>query len=185
MSKKVKKPVAKKVAKPVKKPVAKAAAKPVAKAAAKPAAKKATKVAKPKTVAKPVKAVKVAKPVKKVEVAPKKPAGPVPPKKPNIVVPKNTATKQYSQSELLDGIKEFCGFTTRSEAKRFYGSFTDLLQGALKSGFRVVLPGLGKLQVKKTKPRKGINPLTREPINIPAKKKVAFTAMKALKEAVL
>lgn len=60
-----------------------------------------------------------------------------------------------------------------------------MLQAALKSGFKVMLPGLGKLQVRRTKARKGINPATREPIMIPRKRKVAFTATKALKQAVL
>ena len=143
------------------------------------AAKKSIKKAAPKKVAK-----KVAKKAAPVKAAPKK-AAPVPPKKPVLINPKNGSSKQYTQSELYECIKGSCGFTSRTEAKDFYGSFVGLIQGALKSGYKVVLPGLGKIQVRKTKARMGRNPVTQEPISIPAKRKVAFTPLKALKEAVL
>ena len=149
------------------------------KAAAKKLVKKAAKKA-PKAVKKA--AVKKA-PAKKPE-APSK-AVPVPPKKKVLVIPKNTTSKQYTQSELSECVKGYCGFAKRVEAKDFYGSFAEMIRMALKSGYKVVLPGLGKIQVRRTKARKGINPATREVIQIPARKKVAFTANKALKEAVL
>lgn len=155
------------------------------------AAKKSSAKAKLKKVVAKAKAAKKkpAKAAKAVKAAPvkaaaKKPA-PVPPKKPSLVTPKNSSSRQYTQSELFDCIQGFCGFNTRSEAKNFYANFSGMIQAALKSGFKVVLPGLGKIQVARSKARKGINPATREPINIPARKKVRFTANKALKEAVL
>ena len=132
-------------------------------------------------------AKKVAKPMKMAKAAPvmKKATGPIVPKKPVLVNPKNSATKQYTQAEFFECLLGYCGFTNRKEAKNYYGAFSGMLQSALKQGYKVVLPGLGKMQVRKTKPRKGINPATREPINIPAKRKVAFTPLKALKQAVL
>ncbi len=54
----------------------------------------------------------------------------------------------------------------------------------LKKGNRIRLAGLGILQVKKRAARLGRNPMTKEVIKIPAKKKVAFRAAKELKEAV-
>ena len=137
---------------------------------------------------KTAKTAKTAKPAKKAAPAPKavaKKAAPVPPKKPTLVTPKNSSSKQYTQSEFFDCVQGYCGFTTRREAKEFYASFSGMIQAALKNGHKMVLPGLGKIQVRRTKARKGINPATREVINIPARKKVAFTANKALKEAVL
>jgi DNA-binding protein HU-beta len=158
--------------------VAKKKAKVVKKAA------KAKKIVKaPKKAAKPAK--KAAPKAAKAAPAEKKAPVPVPPKKLSLTAPKNSGSKQYTQSELYENIKGSCGFHTRSEAKLFYGGFVDLIQAALKGGYKVVLPGLGKIQVRKTKARNGINPATREPIKIPAKRKVAFTALKALKEAVL
>jgi nucleoid DNA-binding protein len=170
-----KKPAAKKKAVAKKKPAAKkkaVAKKPVKKA------KKAVKKVK-KAAAKVSKAV-----VKAVKPAPKK-ALLETPKKPALVTPKNSATGQYTQSELYDTMVSYMGFQSRKQAKEFYGDFTGMLQAALKNGYKVALPGLGKLQVRKTKARMGVNPMTRERIKIPARKKVAFTANKALKDAVL
>lgn len=182
----VKKPATKKAA--VKKPVAK---KKVTKSVAKKSAAKkvvskkpAVKKAVSKKVAVKKAPVKKSAPVKKVEVKQKRPMV-VEPVKPQLVVPKNTKTNQYNQSELLDVMTAFCGFEKRKVTKEFYDSFHKMIQAALKDGYKLMLPSLGKLQVKKTKARMGINPKTQEAIKIPAKRKVAFTAAKVLKEAVL
>jgi len=55
----------------------------------------------------------------------------------------------------------------------------------LKKEERVRIPGLGILQVKRTKARQGRNPATGATIQIPAKKKVAFRVAKDLKDSVL
>ena len=129
---------------------------------------------------------KVVKPVKKV--APPKPA-PKPlfviPKKPVLLIPKNDLNKQYTQGELFDAIKEFCGFRGKKEAKEFFLGFAGMIQEALKAGYKIMLPGLGKIQVRCTNPRIGRNPMTGEEIKIPAKKRIRFTAIKVLKDAVL
>lgn len=138
--------------------------------------KKATK----KKAGKKKTAQKAAKPVKAA-----KPTGPIPPSKPILATPKNQRTAQLSQSELYESIMGSCGFRNKREAKEFYLMFASMLQGALKKGYKVPLPGLGKLQVRRTKARMGRNPMTQEAIKIPARKKVAFTANKALKDAVL
>lgn len=168
-AKKVVKKAAKKA--PAKKAPAKKAAKKVAKKPAKKvAAKKATKKVVAKVVSKPVK-------VKRPLI--------VEPVKPALVVPKNSKTHQYTQSELLDSMTNYLGFEKRKVTKEFYDNFSSMIQASLKSGYKIVLPGLGKLQVRKTKARMGINPKTMVPIKIPAKRKVAFTVAKVLKEAVL
>jgi nucleoid DNA-binding protein len=169
-----KKPAVKKAA--VKKTAAKKTT--VKKAAAKKAAPK--KAAAKKAPAKKA-AVKKAAPVK-VKPEPKKPAIVVP-AKPVLATPKNKA--QYSQSELYDCLAGYCGFPNRKMARAFYDGFSGMMTEALKKGYRVMLPGLGKLQVRKTNARMGINPMTKEAIKIPAKKKVRFTPGKALKDAVL
>jgi len=152
------------------------------KSSAKKSAKKAVKVK--KGPAKGSAKGKTAAAKSTVKETPKKPV-PVPPKKPALLSPKNSSSRQYTQSELYECIRGYCGFYNRSEAKNFYGGFMDMIQAALKSGFKVVLPGLGKIQVKKTKARMGRNPATQQPMMIPARRKVAFTPLKALKEAVL
>lgn len=54
----------------------------------------------------------------------------------------------------------------------------------LAKGEEISLPGIGKLTVKEVAARKGRNPATGEEIDIPAKRKPAFSAAKALKDAV-
>jgi DNA-binding protein HU-beta len=59
-----------------------------------------------------------------------------------------------------------------------------MLTKHLKKGERVKLVGLGILQVRSRAARMGRNPITGEPIQIRAAKKVAFRASKELKEAI-
>ncbi|MCQ2791996.1 MAG: HU family DNA-binding protein [Bacilli bacterium] len=53
----------------------------------------------------------------------------------------------------------------------------------VKKGEEISIPDVGKLVVKKRKARKGINPLTKKPISIPASKTIVFKPAKALKKA--
>ena len=55
---------------------------------------------------------------------------------------------------------------------------------ALKDGDKVALIGFGTFEVKATAAREGRNPKTGETITIPASKKPAFSASKALKDIV-
>ena len=56
--------------------------------------------------------------------------------------------------------------------------------GHLKKGRRIRFNGLGILQVRKRAARMGRNPATGEAIKIKASKKIAFRAVKDLKEAI-
>jgi integration host factor subunit alpha len=139
--------------------------------------KKAIKRAGPKKAAK--KAVKTV--IQKVIVT--KPA----PKGPKVRVasrPKST-TMSYTQSEFIENMRAFCGFIKRSEAKEVAEDIASLIKDTLKRGYKIPFFGLGKLYVRQSKARVGRNPQTGESINIPARKRVRFTAAKALKEAVL
>ena len=97
--------------------------------------------------------------------------------------PKNCV--QYTQSEFYQCLQEACGIETKKEAREVYESFVGMVQGALKKGYKIPLPGLGKMQVRQSKARMGRNPATGETIRIKAKKRVKLTPNKALKEAVL
>ena len=59
-----------------------------------------------------------------------------------------------------------------------------LITKHLKNGERVKIAGLGILVVRNRPARVGRNPMTGEPIQIKASKKVAFRATKELKMAV-
>lgn len=60
----------------------------------------------------------------------------------------------------------------------------DVIAAELFEGGEVALPGLGKLGVKDRGARTGRNPATGEEIQIPARRVPAFSAAKALKDAV-
>ena len=100
-----------------------------------------------------------------------------------ITKPKNGS--QYNQSELFECIQTACNLETKKQAKEVYESFAGMLQIALKKGYKVPLPGIGKILVRKSKARMGRNPATGEAIKIPARKRVRLTPSKVLKEAVL
>ncbi len=101
-----------------------------------------------------------------------------------IVKPKS-ATGALTQAEFVESFQNYCNIEKKKEAKELLEGFSELVRDLLKKGYKIPLPGIGKMQVRKTKARMGINPKTREPIKISAKKKVKFTVAKTLKEAVL
>ena len=100
-----------------------------------------------------------------------------------LLKPKNGT--QYSQSEFFQVVQEMCGLETKRVAKDVYSGFATMIQAALKKGYRVPLPGIGKIQVRQSKARMGRNPATGAIIQIPARKRVRLTASKLLKEKVL
>ena len=104
-------------------------------------------------------------------------------KKVNVTKPKNGV--QYTQSEFFQCVQSVCELESRKQAKEVYACFAGMIQAALKKGFKVPLPGIGKIQVRQSKARLGRNPATGEVIRIKAKKRVRLTPSKALKEAVL
>src|SRR5687768_9603179 len=70
--------------------------------------------------------------------------------------------------------------TTRKEAKQWVEHTFETIKVNLNKGIKV--PGFGKFHVRQLKARTGRNPATGEPIKIPARSKVAFSASKELKE---
>jgi|GEM_PF-442307 len=99
--------------------------------------------------------------------------------------PKNANSMSYTLSEFLENIKGFCGLRKRSEAKELVDDIALFIKDSLKRGYKIPLMGLGKLYVRESKARQGRNPQTGEIVQIPARKRVRFSAAKALKEAVL
>ena len=147
------------------------AAKPAKKVTKKPVKKSAPKKAAPKKAAAPKaqKASTAATRVPKVRVASRPKSG----------------TGAYTQSEFIENIRAFCGLEKRSQAKEMIEDLSNLIRDTLRRGYKIPLFGLGKMYVRSSKARTGRNPQTGEEIRIPARKRVRFTAAKALKEAVL
>lgn len=68
----------------------------------------------------------------------------------------------------------------REAVNAVFGTITN----ALKKGDKVVVTGFGTFMVRSRAARKGRNPQTGAPIDIPARKTPGFTAGKALKKAI-
>lgn len=72
----------------------------------------------------------------------------------------------------------------KKDAERITEGLVELFVDHLKAGDRVRIGGFGILEVRHTPARMGRNPSTGEPMQIEARKKVAFRPAKELKEAV-
>ena len=88
-----------------------------------------------------------------------------------------------NKAELVEEVAGKAGLT-KKEAGDVVDAITSAITDSLVRNERVTLVGFGTFQVRQRKARKGVNPQTREAINIPAKKVPKFTAAKALREAV-
>ena len=73
---------------------------------------------------------------------------------------------------------------SKADAARAVDAMIDTISNALKKGDTVTLVGFGTFTVRERAARQGLNPQTREPINIKASMNPAFKAGKALKDAV-
>jgi DNA-binding protein HU-beta len=89
-----------------------------------------------------------------------------------------------TQSQVSAHLAEKVG-VTKKQAKAAIEELTALIVKQLKKEGALRLAGLGIFRKRKTKARVGRNPATGEPINIPARTRLRFTAAKALKDSVL
>ncbi|HPN96916.1 MAG TPA: HU family DNA-binding protein [Candidatus Moranbacteria bacterium] len=73
---------------------------------------------------------------------------------------------------------------SKKDIETVIDSMIDVITKVLQSGDKVTLTGFGTFRISDRAAREGINPQTKEKIQIPAMKVPKFTAGKALKEAV-
>ena len=88
-----------------------------------------------------------------------------------------------NKSELIDAIAKEAGLT-KADAGKALDAITASVTGALKSGDTVSLIGFGTFKVSKRAARTGRNPRTGAELKIAASNAPAFSAGKALKDAV-
>lgn len=88
-----------------------------------------------------------------------------------------------NKQELVNAIAEESGLTKENSKKALDG-FIKAVSTELKNGGNVQLIGFGTFEVKEQGERQGINPLTKQPITIAAKKVVKFKAGAQLKDDV-
>lgn len=87
------------------------------------------------------------------------------------------------KQDVIEAVAQQAGLTKRAATdavEAMLAAITD----ALRKGDRVLLTGFGAFEVRERAARVGINPQTKERINLPATKVPAFKAGKALKAAV-
>ncbi|MDR2915084.1 MAG: HU family DNA-binding protein [Tannerella sp.] len=73
---------------------------------------------------------------------------------------------------------------SKVDAKKAVEAFIKTVEDAVKKGDKVALLGFGSFTVVKKAARKGVNPKTKKPINIPARKVVKFKPGAALAKVV-
>jgi DNA-binding protein HU-beta len=80
-----------------------------------------------------------------------------------------------NKSELVSAVAQKSELT-KVDAKKALDAVLEAIGEELKNDGKVVLVGFGTFSVSERSARKGINPRTKEPIDIPAKKVVKFKA---------
>jgi DNA-binding protein HU-beta len=104
-----------------------------------------------------------------------------------VVRKKIMAEKQptpMKKSEMLGALSEVSGMSKKDVAA-FLDQFVELAYKETKKNGVFVIPGLGKLVLRKRPKRKGRNPATGEAIMIPAKTVVKFSLSKTCKDSII
>lgn len=87
------------------------------------------------------------------------------------------------KTELVSLIAEK-GEYSKKDAEKALSAVIDSITDALSKGEKVSLVGFGTFEVRDRAAKEAINPLTKAPVHVPAKKVPAFKAGQALKDAV-
>jgi nucleoid DNA-binding protein len=88
-----------------------------------------------------------------------------------------------NKAEFVDKLAEK-GKITKKLATEALELVFSIIGEALVNGDEIAVPGFGKFSVVVRKARTGLNPQTKEKINIPETKAAKFTAAKSLKESI-
>ena len=87
------------------------------------------------------------------------------------------------KTDLVSAVAKKAG-VTKKDAGAVLDALIEEIIGAVKKGDRVQLVGFGTFELRERAARTGLNPQTKEQIEIPASKAPAFKAGKAFKDAV-
>lgn len=88
-----------------------------------------------------------------------------------------------NKQELVAAMAAESGMT-KADSEKALNAVVNAISGALKGGDSIQLIGFGTFKVSERAARTGINPLTKKPLKIAAKKVAQFKAGKALSELV-
>ncbi len=87
-----------------------------------------------------------------------------------------------SKQEIVEIVAEKAEISKAAAARAVDAVFEGITKGLKKEG-KVTFVGFGTFSAKKRAAREGINPLTKEPLKIPAKTVASFKAGSKLKDA--
>ena len=88
-----------------------------------------------------------------------------------------------NKTEFITAVAEKSGLS-KVDAKKAVEAFVETVSSELKEGGKVALLGFGSFSVAEKAARKGVNPKTKQPIEIPARKSVKFKAGAELTEII-
>lgn len=88
-----------------------------------------------------------------------------------------------NKTEFINAVAEKSGLS-KVDAKKAVEAFVETESSELKEGGKVALLGFGSFSVAEKSARKGVNPKTKQPIEIPARKSVKFKAGAELTEII-
>jgi DNA-binding protein HU-beta len=93
------------------------------------------------------------------------------------------ATTTIGKQELIRRVATKAGKSAK-ETTDLVNATLDAIRESLEAGDDVRLVGFGAFSVRSTAARTGVNPQTREKIQVPARQRVKFTPGKELNDAV-
>ena len=88
-----------------------------------------------------------------------------------------------NKTEFINAVAEKSGLS-KVDAKKAVEAFVETVSSELKEGGKVALLGFGSFSVAEKSARKGVNPKTKQLIEIPARKSVKFKAGAELTEII-
>jgi DNA-binding protein HU-beta len=88
-----------------------------------------------------------------------------------------------NKTELVNAIADKAGLS-KADAKKALDATIEAISGALSNNDKIALIGFGTFAVVEKSARQGINPATKQKIEIPARKVVKFKAGAELTEKV-
>lgn len=87
-----------------------------------------------------------------------------------------------NKKELIEAMSKKADMP-KSAAEKALNAFIDVVTESVKKKDSVTITGFGSFTVSNRAARTGVNPLTKKPISIPARKAPVFRAGKNLKDA--
>lgn len=87
-----------------------------------------------------------------------------------------------NKAELIAAVAEKSGIA-KKDADKAVAAVLDTIKESLANGDKVALIGFGTFEVRERAARTGLNPQTKQPIQIAASKAPVFKAGKAFKDA--